>query len=98
MISIEEKSKETMLRESLDQLEELFSVYSEIPVEEAIARSGLDPVDVGYQRIQRLKTEFDKRMGGRVWHGCHGAQVSCGLDRWAAPGSMALLYEKEDPG
>lgn len=40
---------------------ELFSHYPETSVEEGIRRAGLDPMDVGYQRIQKLKKEFEAR-------------------------------------
>ncbi len=66
---------------------ELFSVYPEIPVEEAIARSGLDPVDVGYQRIQRLKTGFDKKTKGRL------AQL-----QWSIPEEVHCFEERKQSG
>ena len=44
--------------------EELFSNYPEIPVEMAISNAGLDPMDVGYQRIQRIKKTFEARSKG----------------------------------
>jgi len=39
----------------------LFSHFPETSVEEGIRRAGLDPMDVGYQRIQNLKKEFEAR-------------------------------------
>jgi len=44
-----------------DFVRELFSHYPEMSVEEGIRRAGLDPKDVGYQRVQMLKKEFEAR-------------------------------------
>jgi transposase InsO family protein len=41
---------------------ELFSLYPEISVEEGMRRAGLDPIDVGYQRIQKIKKQFESRV------------------------------------
>lgn len=40
---------------------ELFSRFPEISVEEGMRLAGLDPVDVGYQRILRIQREFESR-------------------------------------
>ena len=40
---------------------ELFSRFPEISVEEGMRMAGLDPVDVGYQRINRIQKEFEER-------------------------------------
>lgn len=39
----------------------LFARYPEMSVEEGIKAAGLDPVDVGYNRIHRLKKTFEER-------------------------------------
>lgn len=39
----------------------LFARYPEMSVEEGIKAAGLDPVDVGYNRIQRLKKSFEEK-------------------------------------
>lgn len=39
---------------------EITSRYPEITVEESMRMAGLDPIDVGYQRIQRVKNELKK--------------------------------------
>ena len=39
----------------------LFARYPELSVEEGIKAAGLDPEDVGYNRIQRLKKTFEER-------------------------------------
>ena len=49
-------------RISSDFEHELFSHYPEMSVEEGIRHAGLDPMDVGYQRIQNLKKEFEARV------------------------------------
>lgn len=41
---------------------ELFALYPEISVEEGFRRAGLDPIDVGYQRLQRIKKSFEERL------------------------------------
>lgn len=41
---------------------ELFALYPELSVEEGIRKAGLDPIDVGYQRIQKIKKEFEERV------------------------------------
>lgn len=41
---------------------ELFTLYPEISVEEGMRRAGLDPIDVGYQRIQKIKRQFESRV------------------------------------
>lgn len=41
--------------------QELFSHYPELSVEEGIRNAGLDPIDVGCQRIQKLKKEFEAK-------------------------------------
>jgi len=49
------------IRISSDFEQELFSHYPEMSVEEGIRYAGLDPMDIGYQRIQKLKKEFEAR-------------------------------------
>jgi len=49
------------IRISSDFEQELFLHYPEVSVEEGIRHAGLDPMDVGYQRIQKLKKEFEAR-------------------------------------
>ncbi len=49
-------------RISADFEKELFSLYPEISVEEGMRRAGLDPIDVGYQRIQKIKKQFESRV------------------------------------
>ena len=39
----------------------LFARYPELSVEEGLKAAGLDPVDVGYNRIHRLKKTFEER-------------------------------------
>ena len=39
----------------------LFMQYPEVSVEEGIRLAGLDPVDVGYQRIKRIEKELEQR-------------------------------------
>ena len=39
----------------------LFARYPEMSVEEGMKAAGLDPVDAGYNRIQRLKKTFEAR-------------------------------------
>ena len=41
--------------------QELLRQYPEVSVEEGIRLAGLDPADVGYQRIKRIETELEKR-------------------------------------
>ncbi|HKM35258.1 MAG TPA: IS3 family transposase [Lachnospiraceae bacterium] len=48
-------------RISSDFEQELFSYYPEVSVEEGISNAGLDPIDVGSQRIQKLKKVFETR-------------------------------------
>ncbi|MBO5623261.1 MAG: IS3 family transposase [Butyrivibrio sp.] len=38
---------------------ELFRSYPEISLEEGIQRAGLDPLDVGYQRIRKIAKDFE---------------------------------------
>jgi len=45
---------------------ELFSHYPETSVEEGIRRAGLDPMDFGYQRIRKLKREFEAKHDSSV--------------------------------
>ena len=40
---------------------ELFAKYPEISIEESLRSAGIDPADVGYQRIFRLEKLFEKR-------------------------------------
>ena len=40
---------------------ELFSMFPEVSVEEGLKLAGLDLLDVGYQRINRLKRDFESR-------------------------------------
>ena len=46
---------------------ELYSRFPEISVEEGIKLAGLDPVDVGYQRILRIQREFESRQTNRYY-------------------------------
>ena len=46
---------------------ELFSRFPEISVEEGIKLAGLDPIDVGYQRIMRIQKEFESRQTNRFY-------------------------------
>ena len=46
---------------SKDFENELFSKYPEVPIEEGLRSVGIDPTDVGYQRIVRLEKLFEKR-------------------------------------
>lgn len=55
-----ESGKGTRITQEFER--ELFSFYPEISVEEGMRRAGLDPIDVGYQRIQKIKREFEERM------------------------------------
>lgn len=48
-------------RISSDFEQELFSHYPEVSIEEGIRHAGLDLIDVGFQRIQKLKKEFEAR-------------------------------------
>lgn len=41
--------------------QELFMQYPEVPVEEGIRLAGLDPVDVGYQRIKKIERDLEQR-------------------------------------
>ena len=41
--------------------QELFMQYPEVSVEEGIRLAGLDPVDVGYQRIKKIEKELEQR-------------------------------------
>ena len=40
--------------------EELLSKYPDISVEEGLRQAGLDPVDVGYQRINRIQKDLER--------------------------------------
>ncbi len=40
----------------------LKNLYPDVPVEDGIRCSGLNPLDVGYNRIRRLTMEFDSEM------------------------------------
>lgn len=40
--------------------DELLSKYPDISVEEGLRQAGLDPVDVGYQRINRIQKELER--------------------------------------
>ena len=46
---------------------ELLSRFPEISVEEGMRLAGLDPIDVGYQRILRLQREFESRQTNRFY-------------------------------
>ena len=46
---------------------ELFSRFPEISVEEGMELAGLDPIDVGYQRIMRIQKEFESRQTNRFY-------------------------------
>lgn len=48
-------------RISSDFEQKLFLQYPEVSIEEGMRYAGLDPMDVGYQRIQNLKREFEAR-------------------------------------
>ena len=77
---------------------ELFSVYPEIPIEEAIARSGLDPVDIGYQRIQRLKTEFGKKLKDRLVElQVRIPEAAYGYEEKAQAGERSVCDVKQHP-
>ena len=41
--------------------QELFMQYPEVSVEEGIRLAGLDPIDVGYQRIKKIEKELEGR-------------------------------------
>ena len=53
--------KRNGLRIAPDFEKELFSIYPEIPVEEGLRRAGLDPVDVGRNRIRKLEQDFREK-------------------------------------
>lgn len=42
-------------------VQELLRQYPEVSVEEGIRLAGLDPVDVGYQRIKKIEKELERR-------------------------------------
>ena len=42
---------------------ELFSRFPEISVEAGLKNAGIDPADVGYQRIKKLERDFEKKAG-----------------------------------
>lgn len=48
------------MRITKDFMQEIISRYPEISVEESMRMAGIDPVDVGYQRLQKIKTELKK--------------------------------------
>ncbi len=49
------------LRLSKDADKKLFSTYPEISVEDGLRLAGVDPVDVGYQRIKNIERDFEQR-------------------------------------
>ena len=53
--------KRNGLRIAPDFEKELFSIYPEISVEEGLRRAGLDPVDVGRNRIRKLEQDFREK-------------------------------------
>lgn len=52
------------LRIDPDFKEEIFLAWPNLSIEDSLRRAGVDPVDVGYQRIQSLKREFEARTAG----------------------------------
>ncbi|MCQ2510979.1 MAG: IS3 family transposase [Lachnospiraceae bacterium] len=48
------------MRVTKEFMMEITSRYPEISVEESMRMAGIDPVDAGYQRIQKIKTELKK--------------------------------------
>jgi transposase InsO family protein len=41
--------------------EQLFQQYPDVSLEEGFINAGIDPIDVGYSRMQKLKKEFETR-------------------------------------
>ena len=54
-----EKGHHIQIRKDFEN--ELFVKYPEVPIEEGLRSAGIDPADVGYQRIVRLEKLFEKR-------------------------------------
>lgn len=54
-----ERGNHLQMVESFEK--ELFSRFPEIPVEEGFRLAGIDPQDVGYQRINRIRKNFEQR-------------------------------------
>lgn len=52
------------LRIDPDFKEEIFLAWPNLSIEDSFRRARIDPVDVGYQRIQSLKREFEARTAG----------------------------------
>ena len=62
---------------------ELFLRYPEVPVEEGIRLIGLNPLDVGYQRIRRLEKEFEGRLRKMQPVAAAGREASPGISERA---------------
>nr|MBQ4457311.1 IS3 family transposase [Clostridia bacterium] len=56
---VAENSHHIKIRKDFEN--ELFAKYPEISIEESLRSAGIDPADVGYQRIFRLEKLFEKR-------------------------------------
>ena len=72
---------------------ELFSRFPEISVEEGMRLAGLDPVDVGYQRMLRIQREFESRQTKRYYSQSNNDWESAELYGGA---SLSDLKEEEE--
>ena len=72
---------------------ELFSRFPEISVEEGMRLAGLDPVDVGYQRMLRIQREFESRQTKRYYSQSNNDWESAEL---YGDASLSDLKEEEE--
>lgn len=73
--------------------QQLKKLYPSLSVEDGIRCNGLDPLDVGYNRIRRLTLEFDSEMSAD-YHSSEGMKITAENDKVTTASLMKHPYVK----